>query len=133
MIVGVGVDLVHAGQLPQQVLRPGDPFFERTFTPREQALGAARDNRLAFFRGRFAGKEAVFKALGAHSDDLKRWDAIEIVADECGAPVVELHGAMAAHAAARGIDALHVSLTSDEGVYLAFCVASHEADEKEQA
>lgn len=132
MIVGVGVDLVHDGQVPAQVLQPGDPFFERTFTECEREAGGLRADPASFFRGRFAGKEAVFKALGACSNDLKRWDAIEIAADGNGAPVVKLHGAMATHAAARGIDSIKVSLSSDEGCHLAFCIASNEGTSQER-
>lgn len=130
MIVGVGVDLVHDGQVPDQVLREGDPFFERTFTACERELGARRADPASFFRSRFAGKEAVFKSLAACADDLKRWDAIEILADKNGAPVVQLHGSMAAHAAARGIDSVKVSLSSDEGCHLAFCIASNEGSQE---
>lgn len=132
MIMGVGVDLVHDGQVPDQVLEAGDPFFERSFTARERDLGARRADAPAFFRGRFAGKEAVFKALGACADDLKRWDAIEILADGNGVPVVELHGLMAAHATARGVDSIKVSLSSDEGCHLAFCIASNEGTRQER-
>lgn len=126
MIVGVGVDIVHERQVPDQVLLPSDPFFRRTFTQRERELGGERWQAAAFYRGRFAGKEAVFKALGACSDDLKRWDSIEILVDDHGAPRVALHGPMAVHAAEQGIDSVKVSLSSDRGCFLAFCVASHE-------
>ena len=123
MIAGVGTDLVHAGQLPACVLQPGDPFYEHTFTQAEREIAASRTDPIAFLRGRFAGKEAVFKALRANPDELKRWDAIEILSDANGAPVAHLHRAMAQRAHELGVCALHLSLSNDDGDYLAFCVA----------
>lgn len=126
MIAGIGVDIVHAEQLPDGVLVPEDSFARHTFTSGEQELAAKRPSPTAFLRGRFAAKEAVFKALGMDSDALGRWDAIEVLADEHGAPFVQLHGSAREAAQRRGIAHIQVSLSSDRDCFLAFCVAETE-------
>lgn len=123
MIVGIGVDIVHDEQLPDGVLLPDDSFFRRTFTEREWELARQRRCPEAFLRGRFAAKEAVFKALGVSPEMLKRWDDIEVTSDDDGVPRVVLHGAVGDWAQRRGINLWHVSLSSDRDCHVAFCVA----------
>lgn len=126
MIAGIGVDIVHDEQLPDGVLAPADAFFRHTFTEEEWALAQERRNSKSFLRGRFAAKEAVFKALGAPSEMLKRWSDIEILSDAVGAPRVVLHGGASVWAQAQGVQRWHVSLSADRDCYLAFCVAERD-------
>ena len=123
MIAGIGVDIVHDEQLPEGVLQPDDPFFKHSFTKREWGLACEREDAIRFLRGRFAAKEAVFKALGAPSDELKRWDDIEVISSAIGAPLVILHGAAKRWADARGVGRWLVSLSSDRDCHVSFCVA----------
>ena len=127
MIAGVGIDIVHDEQLPDGVLLSSDSFFRHTFTEGEWNLAQQRQNPEGFLRGRFAAKEAVFKALGASSELLKRWDDIEVLSDENGAPCVVLHGAVAVWAQDCGISWWHVSLSSDRDCHMAFCVAERDS------
>ncbi len=82
-IVGTGVDITEVRRLRQAAEKWGDDFLGRIFTTRE--LSAAR-TRVSFFQhlaGRFAAKEAVFKALG---DATLGWKDVEILNDESGKP-----------------------------------------------
>lgn len=130
MIAGVGIDIVHDEQLPDGVLLPSDSFFRHTFTEGEWKLARQRQNSKEFLRGRFAAKEAVFKALGASSELLKRWDDIEVLSDENGAPYAVLYGAMAAWAQDCGIGRWHLSLSSDRDCHMAFCVAERDSQDE---
>lgn len=126
MIVGIGIDILCFDTLPELVLQPQDSFFQRVYTKKEQDLGLLRENPSLFFRGRFAAKEAVFKALNIHPNQLKQWNLIEILADDIGTPVVFLHGAMADIASQKGVTKIHLSLSNDIGYVAAFCVAEAE-------
>lgn len=123
MIVGIGIDILCFDTLPEHVLQPQDSFFQRVYTKKEQELGILRDRPSLFFRGRFAAKEAVFKALNIHPDQLKQWTHIEVLTEDTGAPCVYLHGSIAALASRKGINRLHLSISNDTGYVTAFCVA----------
>jgi holo-[acyl-carrier protein] synthase len=82
-----------------------------------------RDELVArYVTGRFAAKEAVYKALRGAPDVALPWSQIEIVADESGAPRVRLHGAAADLAAGAGIGEVAVSISHAEP--FAFAVAT---------
>jgi holo-[acyl-carrier protein] synthase len=126
MIVGVGIDILCFDTLPELVLQPQDSFFQRVYTKKEQELGFLRERPSLFFRGRFAAKEAVFKALNTHPDQLKQWNLIEILTEDTGAPSVCLHGSMAEIASQKGITKIHLSISNDAGYVTALCVAESE-------
>jgi holo-[acyl-carrier protein] synthase len=56
-----GVDIIEVDRIDQAILRHGQRFFERFYTPQELIDAAGRTPALA---ARFAAKEAVAKALG---------------------------------------------------------------------
>ena len=62
MPVKVGTDLIEIDRIVRALERPG--FRDRCFTPAEQAYCDSRPNPAESYAGRFAGKEAVGKALG---------------------------------------------------------------------
>lgn len=125
MIRGIGVDIVELARFEALEGKWNDPFFRRIFTKRERAEAAARDAEdgphaaLRYFAGRFAVKEAVVKALNAHGVEVQ-FPQIETRALESGAPCAHLVGDAAPLEAEV---ALHVSLSHEETVALAFCVA----------
>ena len=66
MIVQIGTDIVEIEKLKYSVTKEpfaSDPFIRHTFTEKEIRLALLRSDPLSFFATRFAGKEAVFKAL----------------------------------------------------------------------
>ncbi len=123
MIHGVGTDILSRARFGNP--DADDPFIRRAFTAAEEALAAASDEPNRFYCVRFAGKEAVFKALRM-DPDRARLDEIEIVSDEHGAPCVRLLGRMALQAAAAGVTRVHISLTWETDYALAFAVAERE-------
>lgn|SRR5690554_4059090 len=121
MIIGIGIDSIEIQRVARAV--QGQPRLQaRLYTARELAQLPPGNKAYSRLAALFAGKEAVLKALGTglrgHS-----WQQVEILHDELGAPSVQLHGQAAATAAARGITAIHISLTHDQGRAMAFCVA----------
>ena len=119
MIRGVGTDLLDMRRLFPGNLREDDPFFRRTFTAGEIAQGRERGGALSYYAGRFAAKEAVFKALRTSSEGADLGE-IEILDDAEGRPCCALRGDMAARAGENA--RLHVSLSWDGDWALAFAV-----------
>ncbi|GAA2078944.1 holo-ACP synthase [Pseudolysinimonas kribbensis] len=113
-VVGIGVDVVDLARFERALSRT-PVLLERLFAPSE------RERPLRSLAGRFAAKEAVIKALGESTG--VGWHDMVVVSDDLGNPAVELSGAAAALADARGITSWHLSMSHDAGVAVAMVVA----------
>ena len=115
-VSGVGVDTELISAVPTS-----DTFRERNFTSQEVEYCSAAPDPTASFAGRWAAKEAVFKALGVPSKGAGAgMKEIEIVSGEAG-PSVRLHGE--ALEAAKGKQ-IKVSLSHSDVSVVAFAVAN---------
>ena len=65
MIIGVGHDICDQRRVARLYARFGDRFTTRVYTAAERSELASRQNSVAYLAGRFAIKEAVYKALSA--------------------------------------------------------------------
>ncbi|MDD5654184.1 MAG: holo-ACP synthase [Candidatus Omnitrophica bacterium] len=83
MILGTGVDIIEVRRIKEAVEKYGDSFLQRIFTGKELKHAGARSNLYQHYAGRFASKEAVFKALG---DKNLNWKDIQVLNDEEGRP-----------------------------------------------
>ncbi len=83
--------------------------------------------RAEYFAGRFAVKEAVFKAV-AHLTPSGHFDLriTETLHDKNGCPFITLTGPLAPVLAEAGVTALHVSITTEGDYAAAFVVACRE-------
>jgi len=88
----IGVDLVDVSRMRQAILRWGEGFLRRVFTPREIAFCESRPAKYECYAARFAAKEAVVKALGTGFRRGVFCTQVEIVDNEHSPPHVELHG-----------------------------------------
>ncbi len=125
MIKGIGTDILQIQKLKPIFDAPNhqtDSFVQRTYTPAEIALAEARPVPLFCYATRFAGKEAVFKALSVTGEDC-RLSEIEILSDDSGKPFVNLYGAAAALAQKREISQVLISLSYEYDYAVAYAVA----------
>lgn len=114
MIVGIGVDLVDIPRFERSLERT-PRLMERLFADAERGL---RPHSLA---ARYAAKEALIKALGG--SDGVHWTDIEVASEPSGRPMFSLSGRTADTVAGRGIASLHLSLSHDAGIAIAYVVA----------
>ena len=114
MIVGIGVDIVDIPRFERSLVRT-PRLLDRLFTAAERGL---KPHSLA---ARYAAKEALIKALGG--SDGVHWTDIEVASEPSGRPVFALTGETAATVAARGVTAVHLSLSHDAGLATAYVVA----------
>jgi holo-[acyl-carrier protein] synthase len=91
--VRVGVDLIEIARI-RRALDRYPRFRERCFTEAERAYCDSRPNPAESYAGRFAGKEAVGKALGVGVARAFAWRDIEIAGRP--KPNVHLSGRMLA-------------------------------------
>jgi len=106
--VSVGTDLIEIARI-RRALERYPSFRERCFTPAEIAYCESRPNPAQSYAGRFAGKEAVGKALGFGVARAFAWREIEIVGRP--KPSVQLSGRVAAWAGSAGARAIDLSMT----------------------
>lgn len=83
MIIGTGIDIIEISRIRSSVDRWGDRFLERVFNPQEIAYAKAHTLPYQHYAGRFAAKEAIYKALGDRSVG---WKDITITNDPAGKP-----------------------------------------------
>ncbi len=126
-IAGIGVDRILIRRIEASLDRFGDRFIARLFTGREAAQALARGHPARRFAMLFAAKEAVSKALGTGFRQGVAPCHIETLHCPSGKPEVHLHGGAAAAAARLGVVRVHVSLSDDDGVAMAFAVAEQAA------
>ena len=91
MIIGIGTDLFDVSRISLQAIRDDDPFLRRSFTAAECAQASQREIPLYYYATRFAGKEAVYKAISQCKLEF-RPSEIEILDDSDGRPHVHLNG-----------------------------------------
>ncbi len=115
----VGVDLIEIARIRRALERPG--FRERCFTAAERAYCDGRPNPAQHYAARFAGKEAVGKALGFGIARAWAWQEVEI--EGRPKPAVRLSGRVRAWAERAGTDAVDLSMTHSRELAAAVAVA----------
>jgi len=123
VIVGIGTDRIAIARIEQSLARFGERFIQRVYTEAEISQAQARGNPARRFAMLFAAKEAVSKALGTGFKQGVAPCHIETIHQSSGKPDVYLHAGASRAATQIGVDAVHVSLTDDDGVAMAFAVA----------
>ena len=84
MVIGTGVDITEVNRIRKAVEKWGDDFLHRVFTDNEIKNAQGKTFFFQHLAGRFAAKEAVFKAAG---DSQLSWQDIQISNDAQGKPV----------------------------------------------
>jgi holo-[acyl-carrier protein] synthase len=124
-ILGIGMDIVETKRIAESMERFGERFLKRVFSEGEVAYAKSMKQPQLHLAARFAAKEAISKAFGTGIGHQMGWRDLEIVREPNGQPRVVLHGKAEAHARARGVQAVHVSLshTTEYGAASAVVVA----------
>jgi holo-[acyl-carrier protein] synthase len=124
IVVGHGVDLIEVARIERMLQEHGERFSERVFTATERAYASAGGRRTAErFAARFAAKEAAMKAIGTGWRSGIAWTDAEVVHGADGAPMLHVHGQLAAHAAALGIDLWRITITHTDHLAMASVLA----------
>jgi len=89
-VLALGNDIVPVQRIADLIDRPKSGFLKRCFTPVEIRQCQSRANPAVHFAGRWAAKEAVYKALQLRWDRAFSWKEIEIVTTKWGIPEVHL-------------------------------------------
>jgi holo-[acyl-carrier protein] synthase len=116
----IGLDLIEIERVRRTLARYPS-FRERCFTDEERAYCDARPNPAQHYAARFAGKEAVGKALDFGVARAFAWREVEIAGRP--KPAVRLSGRVADRARRAGVTEFDLSLTHSRELAAAVCVA----------
>jgi len=114
----IGIDIIEIHRIERAIARWGESFLQRVYTESELRLYHKKSSSLA---ARFAGKEAVIKALGITKGI--NWREIEILSNPGGKPSVRLYGKAQNQAKDLGLDNLAISLSHSKEYAIAFASA----------
>jgi holo-[acyl-carrier protein] synthase len=120
-VTRVGIDMIEIGRIRETLERYAG-FRERCFTPAEQAYCDGRANPAQHYAARFAGKEAVGKALGFGVARLFAWREIEIAGRP--KPSVRLSGRVEAWSRRVEAGAIDLSMSHSRELASAVCVVA---------
>lgn len=86
-VIGVGIDLVSISEIKDLDERTKGAFVKKTYTAKELELAGKASNYYEFLAGRFAVKEAVYKAFcGSYPEVNFDFRKVETIKLENGAP-----------------------------------------------
>jgi len=90
MIIGVGIDILKIDYINQMLEKHGDNFLKLHFSAAEIQMFLNK-KRFAnqFLGGRFAAKEAFFKATSAYTGMELGFCDIEVINDDTGKPEIK--------------------------------------------
>lgn len=120
-ILAIGVDLIEIDRV-RRTLGKYAGFKARCFTEAERAYCDSRPNPAQHYAARFAGKEAVGKALGFGVAVHFAWLEIEIAGRP--KPSVRLSGRLAERAARLGAGEVELSMTHSKELAAAVAVVA---------
>jgi holo-[acyl-carrier protein] synthase len=115
-IIGIGIDIVEIRRVAGAVARHGERFVRRIYTPSEadfcaNGCGAVSGVR---FAGRWAAKEAFYKALPPGVQLSASWLSVQILPDAAGRPRLDVCGERLKNALAEaGVSSVHLSITHE--------------------
>jgi holo-[acyl-carrier protein] synthase len=91
LIRGVGIDIVEIERIKKLIEKYGTHFLDKVFTAQEIAYCSAKAFPAIHFSGRWAAKEAFYKALPTLYQPLASWKSIEILPDaQSGRPQIHV-------------------------------------------
>lgn len=120
-IVGIGIDIVKIDRFSNINLEKDKKFLERLFTQKEIEYCFSRSNPSQHLATRFAGKEAVIKALDLNKKELLiEYKDIEILLNKYKKPFVNIKQEKFD---SKNIQ-IHISLSHSEDDGIAFAITT---------
>ncbi|UCG93299.1 MAG: holo-ACP synthase [candidate division WOR-3 bacterium] len=120
-IVGIGIDAVEVSRIKNAVKKKKN-FLERVYSEKEIKLSQRGKFRFEELAGRFAVKEAVFKAIKTGWRRGVTFKDVIVLNESSGAPYVTLSGKAQAVAASLGVKNIHVSISHTKELAIAMAI-----------
>jgi holo-[acyl-carrier protein] synthase len=122
MILGIGNDLVQVARMATAYARYGERLTRRILSAAEADDLARAASKPHFLAKRFAAKEALAKAVGTGLRPPVLMPAMTVGHDALGKPAFVFDVALSAWLSERGMQRVHLSLSDEHDLALAFVV-----------
>lgn len=122
MIIGIGTDIVSIPRIEKAVERFGERFINKVFTDKEAIVCRMKKDQASHLAARFAAKEAVLKALGTGISNGIGFKDVEVARVQGKRPEIILHGIGKKVAESLGVKDIHISISHEADIALAFAV-----------
>ena len=122
-VIGIGTDLVDVSRIRAEIER-NPAFIENVFSPAEIEWCEACFNPAERYAGRFAAKEAFYKALPVWVQNETSWLDVEILAGSNGEPKIRPSVNCNDSLRKLGVDTIFVSISHENELAIAFIVLS---------
>jgi holo-[acyl-carrier protein] synthase len=109
-IIGIGIDLVEVKRIEDAVKKRKN-FLERIYTKEEIRVNPEGEFRFQELAGRFAVKEAFFKAIKSGWRRGVTFSDVIVLNEPSGAPYIKLTGKAKEIADSLGAKSIHVSIS----------------------
>lgn len=93
MKISCGVDIIEIDRIKDSIEDIGEKFVRRVFTEREiEYCESKKGQKYQHYAGRFAAKEAAFKAISSELDNKYSvcWKDFEVINDKQGRPQINI-------------------------------------------
>jgi len=121
LIKGTGTDIIEIERIRKAIT--GDTkFTDRIFSDEEVDYCNSKFRKEVHFAGRFAAKEAFFKALGTGWRNGMKWTEINIMNDNLGKPEVRISGKTEEIFRKMGMNKIYLSISHTRDFAIAFVV-----------
>lgn len=90
-----GTDIIEISRIKKSIEKLGERFTDLIYTPEEKAYcESKRQAKYIHYAGRFAAKEAIYKAISSLLKDRfgVSWKDVQVINDKNGNPHVEFRG-----------------------------------------
>jgi len=122
MIYGIGTDMVSIARIAEAYARHGERFVARLLAVGEKEAFAAAAEPARFLAKRWAAKEAFAKALGTGIRPPVSFQAVTVTRNPLGRPGITVDAAVAALLSQYGVTHMHLSISDEVDMALAFVV-----------
>ncbi|MBN2858052.1 MAG: holo-ACP synthase [Candidatus Delongbacteria bacterium] len=121
MIVGIGTDIIEVARVKKSI-ETINGFKEKIFSSDEIRYCESKRNKYEHYAGRFAAKEAYFKAIGTGWRNGLAFNEIHILNDHLGKPVIILSGKAMEQCEKSGVTNKQVSISHLKDIASAFVI-----------
>lgn len=88
MVKGIGIDIADISRIETLISKYSGSFVKKVFTEPEITFCSKMANAAIHYAGRWAAKEAFYKALPASCQKVSFWKSIEIIKGKMGKPEI---------------------------------------------
>ena len=123
MKITCGTDIIEIDRVKESIEELGEKFIKRVFTDKEiEYCESRKGQKYQHYAGRFAAKEAAFKAISKILDNKYSvcWKDFEIIDDEQGRPYLNLYNVNTKDIESIDISISHCKLYATANVTVLF-------------